>query len=120
MSMDKQRLLFENLKAVKDYWIEASLDGLTPNADLIWSEVEEQYKILQNKIVTDNEKTAYEKILDEVIKGVIHSILVMIDGGDKLADKYTVDLIEMETMESLKENVTLHEEFYDYLHDVEE
>lgn len=117
--MDKQRVLFENLKDIKDYWVKTSLEGLAPNADLVWSDIEEQYKILQDKIVTNDEKVAYEKILNEAIRGVIHSILVMIDGGDKLADNYTVDLIEEETKKSLKENANLHEKFYDYLLDLE-
>ncbi len=81
--------------------------------------MEEQYKILQDKIVTNDEKVAYENILNEVIRGVIHSLLVMIDGGDKLADNYTIDLIEEKTKKSLKENAILHEKFYDYLLDVE-
>ena len=86
--MDKQKLLFKNLK---------DIEGLSPNADLMWSKFEEAYKLLQIKIVVDNEKNAYEKILNESIKGVIHSILVMIDGGDALADNY---LINEETKES--------------------
>jgi hypothetical protein len=44
----------------------------------------------------------------------------MINGGDKLAGNYSDDLIKKETMKSLKENVALHEEFCDYLLDVEE
>jgi len=44
----------------------------------------------------------------------------MIDGGDRLADSYTIDLIEKETSTSLKENIALHEEFIGYLIDVEE
>jgi hypothetical protein len=63
---------------------------------------------------------AYEKVINEVIRGVIHSILVMIDGGDKLTDNYTIDLIEHKTRKSLKENGVLHEVFYDYLLDFEE
>jgi hypothetical protein len=116
--MDKQQLFFENLKDIKDYWVKTSLNGLNPDADLIWSDFEEQYKMLGDKLSTD-EKVAYEKILNEVIKGVMHSILVMFDGGDKLADKYILDLVEQKTRKSLKENISLHEEFYGYLIDVE-
>jgi len=118
--MDKQKLLFENLKDIKDYWVKTSIDGLNLNSDLIWSEFEEQYKMLQSKITTNDEKDAYGKILNEIIKGVIHSILVMIDGEDKLSDEYTIDLIEQESKKSLRENIALHEEFLGYLLDVEE
>ncbi|MEK5215373.1 hypothetical protein [Psychrobacillus sp. FSL H8-0487] len=50
----------------------------------------------------------------------MHSILVMIDGGDELADKFLVDLIDRDTKESLQEDIALHEEFYGYLLDKEE
>jgi len=118
--MDMQKLLYENLKDIKDYWVKTSVEGITRNTDLIWSEVELQYKILRDKIASDEEKIAYEKIINEVIKGVIHSVLVMIDGGDKLADHYLIDLIEQKTRKSIKENGALHEAFYEYLLDVEE
>lgn len=114
--MDKQKLLFKNLKDIKDYWVKTGIEGLNPSEDLIWSEFEKAYKLLQRKIVNDNKKNAYEKILSEIIKGVIHSILVMIDGGDALASNY---LIDEETKESLKENIALHEEFFGYLLGVE-
>lgn len=58
--------------------------------------------------------------MNEVLKGAIHSILVMIDGGDDLSDKFTLDLIVEQTNESLKKDSALHEEFYNYLLDVEE
>lgn len=117
--MDKQKLLFKNLKNIKDYWVKTGVEHLSPNADLMWSEIEEAYKLLQSKIVSNKEKDAYEKILNEIIEGVIHSILVMIDGGDALADDYLVDLIDEETRESVKGNTALHEEFFGYLLDVE-
>lgn len=118
--MDKQKLLFKNLKDIKDYWVKTGIKGLSPDADLMWSEFEEAYKLLKSKIVIDTEKNAYEKILNEIIEGVIHSILVMIDGGDALADNYLIDLIDEETKASLKENTALHEEFFGYLLEVEE
>jgi hypothetical protein len=120
LNMDKQKLLFENLKDIKDYWVKTSIDGLNLNSDLIWSEFEEQYKMLQSRITTNDEKYAYGEILNEIIKGVIHFILVMIDGEDKLSDEYTIDLIEQESKKSLRENIALHEEFLGYLLDVEE
>lgn len=66
------------------------------------------------------DKVAYESIVNELIRGVIHSILVMVDGSDDLADKFNIDLVVEETNESLKDNVVLHEEFIGYLFDVEE
>ncbi|MFJ5770074.1 histidine kinase [Psychrobacillus sp. NPDC093180] len=118
--MDKQKLLFEQLKFYKDYWVKASLDGLESNANLIWSDNEEGYERLRHLLKDKEDKVAYESILNELIRGVIHSLLVMIDGVDDLADKFGIDLVIEGTIESLKDNGALHEEFIGYLFDVEE
>jgi hypothetical protein len=118
--VEEKKLLFEQLKSIKDYWVKTSLESLDENADLIWSDYEEEYQKLQRLLKNDEEKEAYERVLNELIKGAIHSILVMVDGGDDLADKYTVDLVVEKNNKSLKTNGALHEEFYDYLLDVED
>ncbi|MEG6511000.1 histidine kinase [Desulforamulus ruminis] len=112
--------MLEQLKTIKDYWVYTGRDSLEKNSDLIWSDVEEQYRILQERISSREEKDAFMVVLDELIKGTIHSILVMIDGGDDLANKFTIDLVDQETKESLKGRTALHEEFYSYLINVEE
>ncbi|RPF54168.1 histidine kinase [Aquisalibacillus elongatus] len=118
--MDEKKQLFEQLKSIKDYWVKTSLESLDENADLIWSDYEEEYKKLQHLFENDEEKEAYERVLDELITGTIHSILVMIDGGDDLADKYTVDLVVEKNNKTLKTNGALNEKFYDYLLDVDD
>lgn len=102
---DKQGLFFQNLKSIKDEWRESAVDSLNPNTDLIaWTDVEESLKTLQQKLSSQEEHKAYRKVVNSVIEGVIHSILVMIDGGDELADKFLVDLIDRDTKESLQED----------------
>ena len=117
---EKQKLLFQNLKNIKDYWTTTAVDSLNPNTDLFWSENEDHYKILQTKLKSQEELNAYHKTQNEVIQGIMHSILVMIDGGDELADNYLVDLVDRETKESLQKEGALHEEFFGYLLDHEE
>jgi hypothetical protein len=118
--MDKRQLLFKQLKFIKDYWAETGKNSLERDADLIWSDREDQYHVLHDKLCSEQEKDAFKKVSEELIKGVIHSVLVMIDGGDDLADKFTVDLVDTQTKESLKSGSALHEEFYSYLVDIEE
>lgn len=118
--MDNQKLLFQRLAEIKDYWVNTTREGLEDNTDLIWSEVEEAYKILQQKLSSQEGKEAYQNVVDEVIKGVIHSILVLIDGGDELAEKLLLDLTERGTNKSLSAETALHEEFYSYLLEKEE
>lgn len=117
---DKQKLLLQNLINIKDYWTKTAVDGLNPNTDLIWSDYEDEYKILQTKLTSQEELNAFHKVQSEVIQGVIHSILVMIDGGDDLAENYLIDLVDRETDESLQKEVSLHEEFVGYLLDTED
>lgn len=118
--MEEKRYLFENLKNIKDYWVQTSLKGLEKDTDFIWSECEKEYRTLQHLLKNEEDKESYEKILNEVIEGVLHSLLVMVDGGDDLADHYTVDLIVEKNNKSLKYDGALHEDFFEYLLDVEE
>ncbi|WP_440970756.1 histidine kinase [Peribacillus frigoritolerans] len=118
--MEKKQLLLQNLKNIKDYWTKTAVDSLNPNSDLIWSENEDEYKILKTKLLSQEELNAYRKVQNEIIQGAIHSFLVMIDGGDELADKYLIDIVDRETRESLQKETALHEEFISYLLDIEE
>lgn len=118
--MDEQRVLFERLKDIKDYWVDSSVKRLNEQGYLVPSECEEEYKVLKVLLETEEGKIAYKKIINNTIEGVIHSILVMLDGGDELTDKFNIDIINANTKKSLKEDSALHEEFFGYLLDVEE
>ena len=113
--MDKQELLFHRLKSIKDYWVNTSEESLEENADLIWSDFAEEYKLLSEKLDSKEARESYKKVINEVIQGTLHSILVMIDGGDELADKFKIDLVDEKNGEPLKAGCALHEEFFGYL-----
>lgn len=113
--MEKQKILFENLKCIKDYWVNKGINDLDPNADLRFSEAKEEIQELQKIISTQEQKDSFKRVLNDIIEGVFHSTLVMIDGGDALADKMKIDLVDFDTGESLKGNTALHEEFFGYL-----
>ena len=118
--MDKKMLIFENLKMIKDYWSDTAIGRLDSSADLISTEFVEEYKRLQMIIHNTEDKEAFRKVMNDIIEGVIHSILVMVDGGDKLAENLILDLIDWNTKESFREQGALHEDFFRYLIDVEE
>lgn len=118
--MDEQKMLLENLKSIKDYWVNESVSSLLPDADLSWSEHESEYRLLQSRMANESERQAIMHVQDELVRGVIHSILVMIDGGDALADVLEIDLINANTKASLKCGTALHEEFIGYLLETEE
>jgi len=117
--LEKQKFFFENLKCIKDYWVNKGINNLDPNADLRLSDVEMDIQELQKIISTQGQKDAFKKVLNDLIEGVFHSTLVMIDGGDALADKMKIDLVDFDTGESLKGKTALHEEFFGYLLDNE-
>lgn len=92
------------------------MDYLGPNAEIPeWSELKEEYETLRNGIQNEDEIEAFKKIMLNTVTGVLHSVLVMIDGGTALAAKFNIDLVVVETGESLREDVALHEEFMGYL-----
>lgn len=118
--MDKRKMLFEQLSLIKDYWVNTATESLQRNADLMWSDVEDAYHLLQSTLCSEAEKDAFKRVVNEIIKGAIHSILVMVDGGDDLADKFRIDIIDEGTKDSLKSSISLHEEFFSYLLEIEE
>lgn len=69
MLNDKQKLLFENLKNIKSYWVNTAVENLSPNADLIASNCEEEYKLLSEKLSSVEELFAFQKIQNEIIEG---------------------------------------------------
>lgn len=117
--MKEKEMLFGQLKFIKDYWVKSSIESLDENADLIWTDFEKEYKELAALLKENEHKKMYEEVLNEIIKGVMHSILVMVDGGDDLADKFEIDLIVEKSKKSFKKNGALHEDFFEYLLDKE-
>lgn len=118
--MNEQDVLFKRLKDIKDYWVNSSIKRLTSSEELVPSECDGEYDNLKALIKTEDDIKAYKRIMNNSIEGVIHSILVMLDGGDELTDEFNIDLINVDSMKSLKEDIALHEEFFSYLLDAEE
>ena len=117
--MEKRIAFFQDLKQIRDDWI--NVDYLGPNAIIPeWSDLKEEYQTLANLLATDEGIEAFKKVMQDKIDGVLHSFLVMIDGGTELAEQFTIDLVVEDTGESLKEGIALHEEFVGYLLDAEE
>jgi len=111
----EQELLFNRMKEIKDYYVKTAVKALNPDADLIWSDFEDAYKALSSMIHTPEEKEAYTKVMNELFKYLLHSLLVMIDGEDSLHEKLQLDLIDKGTGESMKGSGSLNEGFMNYL-----
>lgn len=118
--MEEQQILFKRLKDIKDFWVDRAIRRLSTNENLPLCGYEKEYELLQTLLKTEKSKSAYKKIINNAIEGSMHSILVMLDGGDELTDKFNIDIINADTKKSLKEDIALNDEFIGYLLDVEE
>lgn len=118
--MKEQEVLLKRFKETRDYWLETALKSLEDDSDLSWSNCEQEYHQLKRLISNEETMECYSKVVDELMVGLIHSLLVMFDGGDELTDEFNIDIINADTKASLLENIALHERFFEYLFDVEE
>lgn len=110
----EQKVFFQNLKQIKEYWLKISKISINEQSDLMWSQCEKEYEVLREEFSNSKSKEAYANVIDELFTGLIHSLLVMFDGGDALSDKFNIDIINADTGESIKNNIALNEEFLDY------
>lgn len=117
--MWEQQVLFKQMKSIKDTWVEGSVEALQ-GKDLDWRSIKDQYIILGEALCDEKKQEAYRKVINDVVEGVMHSMMVMFDGGSALSDEFSIDVINSETGESLLSYSALHEEFIDYIMDAEE
>ncbi|QYR22716.1 histidine kinase [Paenibacillus sp. sptzw28] len=117
MSKEKQELLFESLKGIKDTWVDFSVNSFNPQSRITWADSNEAYKLLQEKLKSEDDLNAISIIQNELVEAVIYRIMELIDGYSDL--KYSVDLIDKDTKKSLREVGELHDGFMNYLYEHE-
>ncbi|MDQ0914554.1 histidine kinase [Paenibacillus sp. V4I5] len=119
MLTEKQRLLFEKLKQIKDTYVDISVGSFHPQSNTKWwADSGEAYKLLRNKLSSEEDLEAITVIQNELVKTVIYHIMEMIDGYGGLS--FEVDLIDKETKQSLRDGIEFHDKFMDYLYENEE
>jgi hypothetical protein len=92
----KQKNLFETLKIIKDHWVDISLIKLEDGIEIV------NLKEQQN----------------DIIESVLYSVMEMFDGYNGNLT-YSLDLIDKENGQSLREGIELHDQFMNYLYEVE-
>jgi len=112
---EDQKHLIENLARIKEYWTAMAVKKISPNYKLRPTESKEYLESLRQLFNDNTSIEAFRAFQYDIITGVMHSVMVMIDGGDALADKVKIDIINEQTKKSLKDNVALHEEFIGFL-----
>ncbi|PEJ52094.1 hypothetical protein CN692_22165 [Bacillus sp. AFS002410] len=106
--------LFRALKNIKDLEVDLSDSYLNNPRN---SSLNKEYKLLKQKLITDEEISAFKKVQNETIECVIYRILEMIDGYGDLS--YDVELINKNNNESVRGNIELHDQFINYIYDRE-
>ncbi len=121
MSMDRPTLkeievLFEQLKQIKDDRINTALALLESGAKVSETAYSKEYQHLNEILGTEEAKDAFKRVLNEQFDTIVHSFLVMIDGGTIFKEDldFYVDLVKNDTRKSLSENDALHEWLFDF------
>jgi hypothetical protein len=90
---EAQQEFFEDIGRSLDQWLQVTVEAATsPAADLTWATNKKAFQVLQQALVTDEQHWAYRVALQDVMVGLLHSLMVTLDGGSRLADQYTLTL----------------------------
>jgi hypothetical protein len=108
-----EEALFADLATALDYWMAGSVEALTdPDADLSWCDHPEEFRTIQTKLQFAPDQHALSACMSEILRGVIHSVLVTLDGGTKMAESHAIKVV---TEDGVPLSGSLHEGFIDYL-----
>lgn len=114
--MDATKELMEELALDMDYWVNKFSESLKEHSDLSWTDHPDAFIKIGEVIRANNMSTDIESVVCEILRGYIHTVLTVFDGGSKLADKVLVTVVD-EQGQPLGPG--LHERFVDHLLETE-
>ena len=111
-----QREIFEDLGRELDGWVRVATDAVSgANPDLTWAgEAGPAVKRLRQCLSSPELVNAYEVSLRKTLAGLLHSVMVSLDGGTQLADKVRVRLT---TADGQEIGPGLNELLFEHLHE---
>lgn len=90
-----------------------TVDDMKGSKELEHSEVKKELEEIRKLNLSDHDLENLKKVIEDAIKGAVHSIFVTLDGGTALSDKgKALELIDRKTGKPLTEGA-LHENFMD-------
>ena len=111
--MKTEEALFEDLAEIYDHWVSVAIESTANSeASLKWTDDPEAFKRLGEVLQDTNTMPQFEQAISELLRGVMHSFLVTLDGGTKLAEKTNLSIAD-DMGYTLPKN--LHEGFVDFL-----
>jgi len=117
--MEEYKIFLDSIREINDYWVKVAESRLLKDDDTPFPSWKKQYALLRSIINTEENIKAYKDAINDILEGFIHTILVMFDNGDALADHFIIDIINYDTQKSIKGDIALHEEYEYTLNDVE-
>ena len=118
MSSSPESHLYADLESQLNRWVSYGVAAMTdPEEDLIAYEDPDSFSRLQTLIRTEEDRDALNSALKQILFGQLHSFLVTLDGGTKMAEQQTLR-ITTDAGDELSDS--LHEGFVGYHLDCEE
>ena len=78
--------LLTALAAAKHSWLTAAVEAIREPRSIQWTEVEEAWSSLAERIADRPDREAFQAVVNELLSGLCHSLLVVLDGGAELAN----------------------------------
>lgn len=86
--------VFEQIARDWDHWTNVATESLTnPSANLSWADSPEAFRNVARAILAAGLQPQLRSAISEILRGQIHSLLVVIDGGTSLAERVELSLL---------------------------
>lgn len=108
---------FEYLNEIIKENVKMSKDAMQSNTGRFWSACPTEYEKICKIISNEDLQDAFSLIINEILLQQIHNLLVAMDGGEWISEKYRFDIVDKENNVIVNEKYALHEKFIDYLWD---
>ena len=110
--LPSQKELFYDLATSLEYWSNTLTEQVNGKKKVFSDELIDSYKILSERLSAPEDIEAFQKVVFDGMNGLIHSMLVMFDGGTRLSEYTNLSIIDDKGNEFPK---YLHEEWPSYL-----
>ncbi len=108
---------YEYLEETLKESVLSSQNALKNNSERFWSVCKEEYKMVGEVLDNDELAKAFQMIINEILLQQMHSLLVAMDGGAWISEKYSFEIVDKNNGTIVNENIALHDMFFDYLWD---
>ena len=112
--MSSKEAFFQDLARHLQTWRDDLVKAVADPRYAVWAETQPAIERLNRKSFSEAELEDLRTVLDECFRGILHSVLVTIDGGTSMSNVGAMALVDADTNEPITVGA-LHEEFVEYL-----